>query len=181
MPKATLNGGPLTPISNCWIKVPMQSGGTHDIVMDNLPDISDSKSASYNDEPIIGRSQPLKTYSHSDNRSISIQIHLFVTSADDVQGNLQHLRALESAVYPRDNMGNAPFYPPPVCQIQCGYLLGEYPLCVVLKQYSVKFPTDVAWDEDFYTPWKFDIDTTWDVVYSSTDLPGQDRILNYGV
>lgn len=148
--------------------------------MYTLPDISDSKSANYNDEPVIGRSFPLKTYSHSDNRSISLQIHLFITKPDDAVTNLEYLRALESCVYPRDFVQSVPYQPPPVCQIFCGQLLGKDPLCVVLKQYSVKFPTDVAWDETYYTPWKFDVDTTWDVVYSSNALPGQERILAWG-
>jgi hypothetical protein len=50
-------------------------------------------------------------------------------------------------------------------------------LCVVLKQYSVSFPTDVIWDEQTYLPYKFDVDLTWEVVYSNDTLPGQDQIL----
>lgn len=176
MPKATNSDGVLNPIDNCWIAIPKFGI----ITMNNLPDISDSKSANYNDEPIIGRAFPLKTYSHSDNRSISVQIHLFVTQQSDVQTNIAYMRALESCVYPRNGISSAPYQPPPVCQIYCGQLLGENPLCVVLKQYSVKFPTDVAWDDTYYTPWKFDIDTTWDVVYSTNSLPGQERILSSG-
>ena len=49
-----------------------------------LPDISDTKTASYNDEAVIGRASPLKTYAQSDNRSISMQIHMVVSSPEDV-------------------------------------------------------------------------------------------------
>lgn len=178
MPKATLPSGDLVPIKDCYVYVP----GYGQITLYALPDISDSKSAAYNDEAIIGRSFPLKTYSHSENRVISMQIHLYVRTKVDVFENLQILRALESATYPRDESGggNAPFIPPPVCRIKCGLLLADEPLCVVLKSYSVKYPTDVPWDKDTYTPWKLDVDTSWEVVYKSSELPGQARILNTG-
>lgn len=179
MPKATGPSGQLINLRDCYIFVP--NYGT--IYLNNLPDISDGKGAAYNDETPIGRSFPLKTYSHSDNRTISMQLHFYVGKQADVVDNLSYLRAIESAVYPRDQVGgaaNAPFVPPPICRIKCGRLLANEELCCVLKTYSVKFPTDVAWDEDFYTPYKFDVDTSWDVVYKSSDLPGQGRILNSG-
>lgn len=176
--KATNTNGDLVNIKNCWVYIP--SYGT--LKFHALPDLSDSKSAAYTDEPIMGRSFPLKTYSHSENRAINLQIHLYVRKKSDVFANLSALRAIQSAVYPRDENsgGSAPFIPPPVCRLYCGLLLSDEPLCVVLKSYSTKFPTDVVWDEDTYTPWKFDIDTSWEVVYKSSDLPGQDRILKTG-
>lgn len=180
MPQATTeNNGTLVAIDQCYLDIP--NAGR--ITFNNLPDISDSKSVSYNDEPIIGRSTPLKTFKSSETRTISMQIHLFVTSRSDVSGNIQTLRAIESAAYTRSGQGGAPFIPPPVCKIKCGALLGDTDVCVVLKSYSVKFPTDVAWStyDNQFTPFKFDIDTTWDVVYSSEKLPGQDSILTLGV
>lgn len=188
MPKATLPGGSLIEIRDCYIVIPRFGP----IYFDNLPDITDSKTATYNDEVVIGRSSPLKTYSQSDNRNISMQIHLFITKPSDVTYNLSVLRAVESAVYPRTGGGGAPFYPPPICRMKCGKLLADNELCVILKSYSVKFPTEVAWatlirysennivPEPTFTPFKFDIDTTWDVVYKSADLPGQERILQIG-
>lgn len=168
--------GTLTPILDCYVSVPNFGR----IYMKSLPDISDSKEAVYNDEVVIGRSTPIKTYSHSSIRPISLQIHLFATSADDSFQNLKILRAIQSCVYPRsDNTSGAPFAPPVVCMLKCGYLLSANPLCVVCKNYSVKYPTDVPWDEFTMLPIKFDIDTSWDVVYKSSDLPGQDRILNF--
>jgi hypothetical protein len=178
MPKATLQGGPLVEISKCYIWIPNHGS----IILNNLPDITDGKSAAYNDEPVIGRAMPLKTYSHSENRSISMQLHFFVTQANDVIDNLNDLRALESAVYPRDESSgaNAPFVPPPICRIRCGQLLASKDICCILKSYSVKFDPNVVWDEKFFTPYKFDVDTQWEVVYKSADLPGQGRILFTG-
>lgn len=180
MPRATNAIGALRPIDNCYINIP----GAGIIRFYSLPDISDSKSAQYNPEPIIGRSNPLITFSYSEARNISISIHLFVDTNDSIERNLSYMRWLESAVYTRDSAAGAPFVPPPVCAIKCGHLIAkDVEVCAVLKQYSVKFPTDVAWDSDLYKtlcPYKFDIDTTWEVVYSSDDLPGQQNIVRLG-
>lgn len=180
MPAATIAGGPLAPINNCYIIIPIGSKN-FPLILDNLPEITDQKSASYNDEIVIGRSSPLKTYSQSDNRTISMQIHMVVSKPSDVEYNLTALRAIQSAVYPRESANGAPFVPPAICRIKCGNLLAQNEeLCVILKSYSVKFPTEVAWDENNFTPFKFDIDTNWDVVYKSADLPGQERIFSLG-
>lgn len=176
MPKATLPGGPLISIPDCYVTIP----GFNKIEFNNLPDISDSKAANYNDETVIGRASPLKTYAQSENRAISMQIHLIVSKPQDVTRNLEILRAIQSAVYPREGVSGAPFIPPPICRLKCGKLLADEELCVVLKQYSVKFPTEVAWAESTFTPFKFDIDTSWEVVYKSSDLPNQTRIINLG-
>lgn len=181
MPAATISGGSLVPINGCHITIPYK-GSEFKVILKVLPDITDAKSASYNDEVVIGRSSPLKTYSQSDNRSISMVLHMVVSESADVNYNLNALRAIQSAVYPRDGEGGAPFVPPPVCRIKCGKLLSsDGELCVILKNYSVKFPTEVAWDEETFVPFKFDIETSWDVVYKSYDLPGQERIFEFGV
>jgi hypothetical protein len=180
MPAATIIGGSLVPIRKCYIIIPTDNGPFR-VIINNLPEITDSKTASYNDETVIGRASPLKTYSQSDNRTLSVQLHMIVSSPEDVNYNLEALRAIQSATYPRESANGAPFVPPPICRIKCGSLLSaQEELCVILKQYSVKFPTEVAWDESNFVPFKFDIDTNWDVVYKSADLPGQNRILNLG-
>lgn len=183
MPAATIRGGALKPIDGCYVVIPIE-GESEDFKLEFkvLPDISDSKSVSYNDEAVIGRASPLKTYSQSDNRTISMQIHMVVSSESDVEYNITALRAIQSAAYPRNGKDTgAPFVPPPVCRMKCGMLLSSgQDLCVVLKSYSVKFPTEVAWDESTFVPFKFDIDTSWDVVYKSAELPGQDRIFQTG-
>lgn len=181
MPAATIIGGALVPIEDCYIAIPVGGYGDFTLTFKVLPDISESKTVSYNDEQVIGRASPLKTYAQSDNRTLSVQIHMVVSEESDIEYNLAALRAIQSAAYPREGKNGAPFVPPPVCRIKCGRLLSEgRELCVVLKSYSVKFPTEIAWDEETFVPYKFDIDTSWDVVYKSADLPGQERIFISG-
>lgn len=179
MPAATIIGGELNPITDCYVIIPPGFPKDNPLKMKVLPDISDTKSATYSDEPIMGRSFPLKTYSHSDNRAITMQMHMIVSAPSDVDYNLRALRAIQSVVYPREGV-STPFLPPPICRIKCGRLLADEDLCVVLKSYSVKFPTEVAWDEETFVPFKFDIDTNWEVVYKSSDLPGAERIFTVG-
>ena len=175
MHKAT-NAGTLNEIPKCKITIP--NAGT--IVLNNLPDISDSKQAVYNPQPIIGRSFPLYTYSHSGDRTINMQLHFFIVNPGDAQRNLSDLRKIQSAVYPRRG-DNTPYKPPPICTIECNQILAnDEPLCAALQSYSVRFPTDVAWDTETYCPYRFDVDTQWWVVYTSTDLPYQDRIVTSG-
>lgn len=177
MSRATVESGDLLEITNCYIDIPIFGR----IILKSLPEISDSKSAAYNDEPIIGRSFPLKTYSHSENRVISMKLHFYNITATDFIKNLGYLRAIESVVYPKDTGSDgATFEPPPVCRIKCGELLSTSPLCVILKSYSAQFPTDVAWEESTYVPFKFDVDTNWEAIYRSSDLPGQERIFSLG-
>jgi len=199
MTLATGVTGNILPIENCFIEIPGFTGGDNGgakIIFKILPEITDSKSASYNDEPILGRSMPLKTYSHSENRTITMNVHFIVTEKEDIIKNLSALRAIESAVYPREELGtqNNPFLPPPVCKVQCGELLAgtsnpelggsPAPLCVVLKSYSINFPVNVPWDADgdnpTYLPYRFSMSLAWDVVYTSNDLPGQEKILQTG-
>lgn len=174
--KSTVNGK-LKPIAKCKIVIP----GAETILLNNLPDISDSKSAVYNGEGIIGRASPLHTYSHSAERTLNIQLHFFIVEPDDAKKNLRYLRSIQSAVYPRDGSGESlPYKPPPICRISCGEILGTEELNVILQSYSVKFPTEVAWDLVTYCPYRFDVDTNWTVVYTSMDLPFQDRIVKSG-
>lgn len=175
MPKATLPDGSLAVLTNCNILV-----GNQEILLRILPDISDQKSASYSDESIIGRSFPVKTFSHSENRSISMELHFIALEKNDIFFNLGYLRILQSAVYPRDGQGGSPYRPPPICKLKCGALLGDDGVCAILRSYSVKYPTDQVWDEETYLPYKFDVSTTWEVVYSSSDLPGAEKIVISG-
>lgn len=175
--KAT-NNGSLAPLNDCWVNIP--NAGR--IVFSNLPDISDSKTAIYNTEAIIGRSTPLYTYSHSGDRTISMTMHFFVVDKGDVEKNLRYLKWIQSAVYPRgsESSGGSPFKPPVICQIKCGFVLASQPLCCALQSYSVKFPTEVAWDGETFCPFRFDVETSWVVVYTSDDLPDQSRIVQSG-
>jgi hypothetical protein len=180
--RATQPGGQLEPVPFCQISIP----GFPVITLNNLPEISDSKGASYQDEVVIGRAFPIKTFSHGDNRSISMKVHFFILSSTDAVTNMGYLRAIQSAVYPRDNVTGSPYLPPPICQLRCGNLLTGTQtdgwICAVLKSYSVSYDPTVAWFEDgegngSYLPYKFDMDLSWEVVYSNTNLPGQEKIM----
>jgi hypothetical protein len=62
-------------------------------------------------------------------------------------------------------------------------MLADEELCVILKNYSVKFPTDVVWysaTEYDYIPIKFDVDLQFEVVYSNSSLPGASKIISSG-
>lgn len=176
MARASYSGGELAEIKYCYLFVPNYGR----IPFHSIPELGDSKSAAYSDEPIIGRAFPIKTYSHSENRTISLQLNLFIRKKQDAYTNLSIKRAIESCLYTRDETvgANAPFVPPPVCRLRFGYLIPE--ICVVCKSYSWKAPTDVPWDEDTLCPYKLSIDTTWDTVYRNNDLPGQGRIIREG-
>lgn len=181
MTRATTNGA-LNYIDDCYIAIPGPRSGTT-INMRSLPEISDSKQVTYNSENIIGRSFPLYTYAHSGDRVLSIQIHFYVVYDVDAEFNLQSLRAIQSAAYPRAGNAGAPFMPPVVCTIKCGHLIAKEPICAVLQSYNVRFDTQVAWYESkagMYCPARFDVDTSWLVVYTSSDLPYQDRIIDTG-
>lgn len=173
--KATSTGGRLNTLNDkCSITIP----GTDPIELKILPEITDTKKASYNDERVIGRSSPIKTYSHSDSRVITMNLHFMVTTRDDIQENIKALYAIESATYPQRGE-NGPYKPPPVCKIKCGKMLGkDSELCVVLDTYSVQSPNNVVWDEETLIPYYFIVNTTWHVVYSSDSLPNQEQILN---
>lgn len=178
MPKATTPTGTLKNIEKGYLQIP---GLQEKIYFNNLPELTDSKSAVYNSEGIIGRSSPLHTYSHSDTRQISLQLHFLVIEKSDIEKNLRQLRAIQSCVYPREGTGGASFSPPCVCKLKFGdFLAKDQDLCVVLQQYSVRVPTEVAFDEETLCPYKFDVDTSWWVVYTSTQLPVASRIMNTG-
>lgn len=173
--KGTAKFGQLLPIPDCTVTI-----ADEEIILKILPDISDSKGASYADETIIGRSFPVKTYSHSENRAISMELHFLALKKEDIQQNLDYLRLIQSAVYPREGRDGSPYRPPPVCQIKCGKLLGDDGVCCILKSYSVKFDPQMVWDEDSLLPYKFDVSTSWEVVYASSKLPGQEMIMESG-
>jgi hypothetical protein len=176
MTKATDLNGILQEIEDCYIQI----SKSIKIPMRITPDISDGKGATYGDETSIGRSFPIKTFSHGENRTIGWTAHFMVCEKGDIEKNLNYLRQIQSLVYPRDG-GSVPYAPPPVCTIRCGKLLGESDICAVLKNYSVKFPPDVPWDYETKLPYKFSIDMSWEIVYKTNDLPGQERILMWGV
>ena len=176
MPKATGKNSILEPIEDCYIEIEGKK-----IIMNNLPDISDSKSATYADEISIGRSSPFKNFSNSDNRVISWTCHFFVQKVGDDQRIIQDIRLLMSATYPKtEKTGGGPYAPPPICHLKCGRILGETELCAVLKSYTIKYDTTVPWMGSCL-PYKTDMDLQFEVVYNQADLPGSETIMQFGV
>ena len=124
-----------------------------------------------------------------------MQLHFYITEPGDAVRNLGYLRLIESAVYPREGITGAPYRPPVICKLRCGDLLStkaedDQGVCAILTSYSVKFPTEVAWENTEnpfvdlkggqYCPYKFDVDTSWIVVYTNPELPFADRIVQTG-
>lgn len=180
MPKATLPSGALVPLDLCYINIPDLG---IKIVMNILPDISDSKSVSYADESAIGRSMPFKSYQNSDNRTISWTAHFFICTENDKLNVIKWKRALEACLYPQtENTNGAPYAPPPICKLRCGEQLSSLEsqdICAVLKSCSFKADTTVPW-YDNYIPAKLDIDMQFDVVYNQASLPGAELIMKFG-
>ncbi len=166
MAKATTAIGALQELVKCRIETP---NGV--IRLKILPEITDSKSAAYVNETIMGRSSPVTTFSHSEPRMINSELTFMVTICQDILDNLTYMRLIESLVYPGPAAGGAPYTPPPICKFYCGKLLGDTGVCVVLKTYSVRIPTDVAWDVETYLPYRFTISCQWEVVYACKNLP----------
>lgn len=169
--KATNNLGALNPVP-CTINV-----AEIPITIYILPAITDSKGALYTDIPIIGRSFPVKTYAHSENRTIGMSLYFYAETRSKLKLNLSYHRLLQSATYPRESFfNNLPFRPPPICTIKCGSLLSNDPLSVVLLSYELEIPRDVPWDDEFGIPYYWMVKTNWNVVYDVTRLPGQEKI-----
>ena len=177
--KATNGVGKLNKIEDCYISSTMAGNGNLyasdnaiQMYFDNIPDISDKKSAKYNDETGIGRSAPIKAYANSDNRNISVECHFFVqekSGSRSAKTILATLRWLEAHTYPEDDP--APYSPPPIMKIKCKEILSTLPLCVVLLDYNVKFDSSVPWDEETGIPYKVDVSLNFEVVYNSSELP----------
>jgi hypothetical protein len=173
--------GSLEKIKNCYIEIPKFKSK---IYMYTLPDISDSKSVSYNDEAAIGRSMPFKTYNSSENRSISWTAHFIASGPSDFEDFMVYLRIMEACTYPFTNVASVPFTPPPICKLRCGELLSSSnsdDISAVLKSYSVKFDTSVPWDQTTLVPYKIDLDLQFDVVYNQSALPGAEKIYVGGI
>lgn len=180
--KATRPDGILKDLPNCYIKIFFNRDTSNisyeeTIQMNNLPDISSSKSANYPEESPIGRSTPFKSFRNSETRSISWTAHFFVQRESDIKKNLKALRAIEAALYTQESTATS-YAPPPICKLKCGYLLSKDEICAVLKSYSFKADPSYPWDEKYYLPYKFDIDMQFDVVYDNKNLPNANKILN---
>lgn len=190
MTRATESTGRLAIIEDCKISTPKG-----DICLRVLPEITDSKAANYANEPVIGRTTPVITYGYSEPRSINTELTFIITKCEDIQDNLRYYRIIQSLVYPGGATAASPYTPPPVSRFVCGHLFAaetdctgpdrsEDGVCVILKNYSARFPTDVAWDSNVptgaapelattpsYLPYRFTVSCSWEVVYSCDELP----------
>lgn len=174
MPRGTKNDGSLAPLQyesqgggKCELQTPCGC-----ITLKILPDITDSKGAQYVNDPAPGRSSPMLTYAYSEPRNITTEFHFMITKFEDIMENLKAIRIIQNLVYPGPPSGIVPFTPPPVVRFICGVLMdGIDGLCLVLKNYSIRYPTEVAWDVTTFIPYKFSISCSWEVVYPCNKLP----------
>jgi len=186
--RATNGDGRLEKIEDCYLQSDLSANGnlyasdnSIQMYFDNIPDISDKKSAKYNDETGIGRAAPIKAYANSDNRNISVECHFFVqkkSGSRSAEAIMTTLRWLEAHVYPK--RASAPYAPPPIMKIKCKDILAIPPLCVVMLDYNVKFDSQVPWDEETGCPYKVDVSLNFEVVYNSANLPFAEDIVVTG-
>lgn len=174
--KATLTGGKLKYIDDIYIKIKGRPIRAY-----IMPDISDSKSASYADENSIGRTTPFKNYSYSENRVIQWSHHWIIDVKDRVKEILTDIKYLQALAYPSNQY--KPYTPPWIAHIKAGNILGKEELCCVLKSYSIKYPTDVPWYQDgsdTSIPYKVDMELNFEVVYdnSSGKIPYAEDIVD---
>ena len=175
MAVATNAKGALQVLAKCYISTVWGQ-----INLKVLPEITDSKGANYSSETIQGRSNPLVNYSHSEPNNINTELTFIVTECQDIRDNIKYIAWIKSLVYPFGPSGGAPYAPPPISKFVCGRLFGEKGLCVVLKNYSIRYPTDVPWDLETYLPYKVTISCQWEVVYSCKMLPTATKIATLG-
>jgi hypothetical protein len=180
--KATFNNGTLRTLNDkCVIAIPnfVDFSGLSFINLKIMPEISMSGAAKFNDETVIGRGAPIKTYANTDNRVLNMKLTFFAATRAELIENSTNLYLLRSALYPSDG-ALSPYIPPPVCQINCGQFISKNTVCAVLENLNEHMPTDVVWDDDLLIPYYFTVDTTWHLVYASTNLPNQNKILANG-
>lgn len=162
-----------------------------------LPELTDKHNATYSDEPIMGRSMPVKSYASSGDRIITWKWKFVNVNRESYLRNLEDYNFLKSLTYPISQPNSPlPYEPPPICNIRCGSIFAGYAqqgldLNVICTDCSASFPTDVAWtsfsssvmaeqEELNFMPMEFHVDTTFAVVYKATNLPGQERVMTLG-
>jgi hypothetical protein len=175
-----ISDGDLRFVPECFLLVEGVVGGSIRVDFRALPEISDSKSVRYSDQPIQGRAAPVKTYAYSENRTISFTMHIYVTKQEDIRINLGIIRLIDSLAHPQYENS---YLPPRVARLKCGKLLSEDELGVpvVLKSYEIQYDNSVQWFWDegtqTYMPLHVAIPCQFDVVYSWTSLPGAESVL----
>lgn len=124
----------------------------HTVRFQTMPDkITDSKSATYNDAQIIGRSSPLKTYQFSSARKISLTLEFFASleakdiggktggeAANVVKGKVNLLRGLVNP-----NYGSKLIARPRRCLVRMGQSIGMVGFCTSV---NVVLRGDYPWE-----------------------------------
>lgn len=181
--------GQLAPIPNCWIRIPVEIGevaaGEDTFLIREIPEITDSKSANYTSQTIFGRSSPIRSYSNSEARKLSVSFNVYNTSEGVRRANFFLLRRIEAAVHP--SYQPSQYQPPPVCQFQCGVALSGMiggpeedaevrPVNVIIQNYSFSFGQDTFYDDDLL-PFVIGVSLDLEVVYSQSTLPGSADVI----
>lgn len=135
-----------------------------------VPEISESKSAKYNDIGIMGRSTPLKSYSYSDNKSIDVTFFCHSIDAITLEANKKLLRMVRSSVYPV----YSGYVPPKVGYLKIFDILEND---IVGNSYSLTYGNQYAW-KDEQLPIYMEIRANFHAVWPHSDLPGFDDIIS---
>ena len=173
--KATSVNGVLERLTFFYLIIPVDNNEIK-IYFNNINSLTDSKSATYSEESVPGRSFPVKFYSQSDNRTIGLKIKFIAGTENELGEIVKQFRAIQSAVYPREGDDSSPYFPPPICKLRYGFTLSKDEICVIIKSYSVTYPDDVAWSEKYLMPYAFEVDVPCEQVFRSSNLPGQSKI-----
>ena len=169
--KATDATGVLVPIPNFYLKV-----GTRIMSPRMIPtNINDTKSATYQNEGIPGRTTPIKYYTGSEPRIISFNWPFFMSNEITKKEAIDYLKIFKSLVYPRSST-TAAYAPPTICKFKCGQITENQELCVILTNYSLGFGNTTVWDAELL-PISFEVGLNFEVVYASSNLPGSEKMI----
>lgn len=173
--KGTFESADLNLVKGCMISVvgimdePWQ--------LKTMPEITDSKSANYNSQTVFGRSSPIRSYSDSGARTISVSFDLINTPIDE-GANFEFLRAIAAAAHPQYDQGIAP---PPLIKFQCGPLISgklgaPQGVTCILSSYSFNFNKESTINDEM-VPFKIGVSLELEVVYSQQTLPGAKDVM----
>jgi len=114
-----------------------------------MPDtIQDSKAAMYGDIIVLGRSTPIKTYSHSGAETLAFSLKFFANPEQSdkemtpkrINERVQFCKSLVYPVYTGFIVK-----PPPICVVKVGDYINFYGVC---KAVSTSVTQDYPWDVD---------------------------------
>jgi hypothetical protein len=184
---ATTADANVNSIPGVWLRIPNtkppRDGGVWRFK--TLPEVQVQKDATYGDVTILGRSSPVKTYSGSGYRKLSVTFHLHSFSEADKNYNLLFIRALDSLLHP---IYEDTYMPPPVAQFRCGNLVGQMSnastslgsyVHVICMNTSYTLDPSVVWIGriDLF-PVYISVQASFDIVYPFSELPGQKDVIN---